>query len=101
MRLVNADDIVFFGHKDSDLITFKSNIDSLPTVEAIPIEKVARIINDMVADDTPCNYRWLNDKGAGHCEFCDETCKSFEGFRGDGEHWMCWEHAIREGWFDE
>lgn len=59
-------------------------VDSQPTIEAVPIEQVARIIT-RITNKMPC-------------DIADEMCPREDGTCGES---ACWEYAIKEGWLGE
>lgn len=66
-----------------------------PTIEAIPVEQVARML-DKASHCPPCIA--LSMPGIDDIDkWCDENCQSYiETDKRD-----CWLHALQEGWLDE
>lgn len=87
------------GHKDIDGCRemgcgVMDMIDSQPTVDAIPVEQVARMFARFT-EDYPCNFAhgyYQSQK--------DEFC-GFDGECPTENNYDCWIHAIKEGWLDD
>ena len=58
-----------------------------PTVEAIPVERVARMFAEFT-EHVPCGYGFDDD------DWCEENCSNHENKD-------CWLRALKEGWLDE
>lgn len=59
-------------------------VEYMPTIDAIPVEQVARIIT-RVTSKMPC-------------DIADEMCPRENGKCAES---ACWEYAIKEGWLDD
>lgn len=104
MRTIDADELSreiikspvtdFFTYQNGQTVwsqTILRFIGEQSTVEAIPVEQVARII-DMATDVPPCRYAYPDNI---------DWCKSRNCKNGKADFYECWLHALREGWLDE
>lgn len=75
-------------------------LNEAPTIEAIPVEHVARMLARFTEDEHPCHYGYFSR----HCSNMviqkhrdsDKPC-----YMSDDNICDCWLNAIKEGWLDE
>lgn len=95
-RLISADKLIEAIREEASLfenpvwysvfLGFVELVNIAPTIEAIPIEQVARMLCKFT-EIAPCE---CGRKRNGWC---------FSNCDGGGVH--CWEHTIKEGWFGD
>lgn len=96
MRLIDADSIKYkniticggHGLYYDEKIVYDNDIAKMPTVDAIPVDLVAKMLYEFAGDLCPCNYspwdEWLSER----CELQDE-CPNPSNELG------CWKQFIK------
>lgn len=90
MRVIDADKIYI----PAEEMVSKMSVYCAPTIDAIPVEKVARMFA-LYTEDYPCNFAtgYYKSQKDDFCGF-NSGC-SYES------NYDCWLHAIQEGWLDD
>lgn len=79
MRLINADTIKYTSYVNGDITVSKENIDNMPTVEAIPINRLAEIM--------------ANETEHAPCDFISESC--FLNHKCPKDFKTCWKEFFK------